>query len=153
MFCSSVTGFIHKVDLEKGIDEAWLFVGGRPLDLAFDKDDNLYVCVSTIGLLKIDAKTKDVTILSSYAEEGGAIRYANVSHATIIAGSTNWEEIKLRIDLTLFLQGIAIASNGDIYFSDSSHIPPYQRIGPSATRFDTYMAAVSTVVSTSATGR
>lgn len=80
IFCSSVTGFIHKVDLEKGIDEAWLFVGGRPLDLAFDKDDNLYVCVSTIGLLKIDGKTKDMTILSSYAEEGGAIRYANVSH-------------------------------------------------------------------------
>jgi sugar lactone lactonase YvrE len=126
IFCSSVTGFIHKVDLEKGIDEAWLFVGGRPLDLAFDKDDNLYVCVSTIGLLKIDGKTKDMTILSSYAEEGGAIRYAN---------------------------GIAIASNGDVYFSDSSHIPPYQRIGPSATKFDTYMAAVSTVVSTSATGR
>jgi len=79
MFCSSATGFIHKVDLKKGIDEEWIFVGGRPLDLEFDKDDNLYVCVSTIGLVKIDAKTKDVMILSAYAEEGGAIRYANVS--------------------------------------------------------------------------
>lgn len=76
--------------------------GGRPLGSHFDADGNLIWCHPPVGLVKLDTKTKAVTLLTSSVtgvplSQGGRINYAN---------------------------DLDIASDGTIYFTDSTVIPP-----------------------------
>ncbi|KAL6073946.1 Strictosidine synthase [Balamuthia mandrillaris] len=78
----------------------WLFVGGRPLDMDFDAaSETLVVAEALKGLMAIDCHQKRVTLLAQNSTDGQPIRYANA---------------------------LSIASTGEIYFSDSSMLPPLQ---------------------------
>lgn len=71
--------------------EVWATTGGRPLGLIFDAKDNLLVADAFLGLLRINQQAQ-LTVLSDNAA-GIPIRYAD---------------------------DLAVAKNGDIYFTDAS---------------------------------
>lgn len=71
--------------------EKWVDLGGRPLGIAFDSDDNLWVANAYLGLQKVTPSKQVSTLVTEVA--GVAVRYAD---------------------------DLDIAPNGKIYFSDAS---------------------------------
>ena len=74
-----------------GMAERWVDVGGRPLGLAFDDAQNLWIANAYVGLQKIDVNG-NLSVVATEAE-GVAIRYAD---------------------------DVVVTPNGKVYFSDAS---------------------------------
>jgi len=92
-------GNIATIDRKSGKVEHF-YVGGRPLGLAVDNSgENLIVADALKGLLSVNLTNKQITILS---------------HGPVAGQPIN------------FCDDVAIASNGDIYFSDATKFPPAQ---------------------------
>jgi len=83
---------------DDGTVTEWAYVGGRPISGVFDQNGDLIVCDVQKGLLKVNAVTKEVTILAARDDDD-----------------------KLPIN---FIDDVDIAPDGKIYFSDATHIPP-----------------------------
>src|SRR5690606_27060982 len=79
--------------------EVFARIGGRPLGMAFDRDDNLIVCVGGMGLYAV--------------APDGAVRMLTVQ--------TNRTPFKLNDDSRLRLaDDLDIAPDGKIYFSEAT---------------------------------
>ena len=89
-------GRIIALDPYTGAKTTLADTGGRPLGIELHPDGGLVVCDSARGLLHVDAAGRVVTLVSEYAGKP-----------------------------LLFTNNAAVASDGTIYFSDSS-----QRFGP-----------------------
>jgi sugar lactone lactonase YvrE len=91
VFFTTHEGWVLKI--EKGGDkpERWVDVGGRPLGLAFDSADNMWVANAYIGLQKVTAD-KEITVEATQAES---------------------------IPI-LYADDLVVTPNGKVYFSDAS---------------------------------
>ena len=88
---SSQEGYILKFDPDSQSYEPWAFTGGKPLGMRFDSSGNLIVADALLGLLAIDSSA-NIRILANH-------------HQGQPFG---------------FVDAVAIASNGEIYFTDAS---------------------------------
>jgi ribose transport system permease protein len=79
--------------------EVYAHVGGRPLGMAFDKDDSLIVCIGGMGLYRVD-KLRNPQKLTAET---------NRTHLSVIDDS----RMRLADDLD-------IASDGKVYFSEAT---------------------------------
>ncbi|TQV84321.1 SMP-30/gluconolactonase/LRE family protein [Exilibacterium tricleocarpae] len=91
VYTSTHEGWILRLAPGQDVAEPWLNTGGRPLGMDFDRQGNLIVADAFIGLLSISADGRQQLLANTAA--GVPIRYAN---------------------------GVAVAGDGKIYFSDSS---------------------------------
>lgn len=78
--------------------EVWAYVGGRPLGMVFDGENNLLVTDPFKGLLRVDRRSRLVEILCSRVDEDSS----RVSYA----------------------DGVDVGSDGTIYFTDSTALWP-----------------------------
>jgi sugar lactone lactonase YvrE len=85
-------GRIVRIDADRVVEVAR--VPGRALGLSFAPDGSLYACVPGRGLVRVDTANGTVTVVVDKAE-GFAVRHAN---------------------------GVAVASDGTVYFTDSSAV-------------------------------
>ncbi len=90
-YISTHEGWLLRKRPDQQAAEPWLNTGGRPLGMAFDAGGNLIVADAFIGLLLITPDGSQRLLADTAG--GIAIRYAN---------------------------GVAVAPDGNIYFSDSS---------------------------------
>lgn len=91
MVATSHEGWIVRWPVGSSSPKRWVNVGGRPLGIAFDKLGNLWVANAYLGLMKVTPQ-EDISVELNVAENID-IRYAD---------------------------DLAIAPNGNIYFSDAS---------------------------------
>jgi len=93
LFSGTLNGWVYQVK-DDGSFEEWAYTGGRPLGGKFDDNGDLVIAVTGVGLCRINRTTKAVTILANMVD-GRPILAAN---------------------------NLDIASDGKIYFSDSTDI-------------------------------
>ncbi|MYM90309.1 SMP-30/gluconolactonase/LRE family protein [Rugamonas sp. FT82W] len=117
LYTGVASGKILRMQPDGSALETYADTGGRPLGLDFDAAGNLIVADAVKGLLSV-APDRGVRVLADHVG-GDAIRFAD---------------------------GVAVAANGKIYFSDAS-----QRFAP--VRRDTMEAAMLDVLEQSSTGR
>eukprot|EP00026_Physarum_polycephalum_P009358 Phypoly_transcript_09479.p1 GENE.Phypoly_transcript_09479~~Phypoly_transcript_09479.p1 ORF type:complete len:406 (+),score=50.89 Phypoly_transcript_09479:72-1289(+) len=94
IYASTADGNIMRIFAKNESVEIFARVGGRPLGLAFDNDNNLIVCEPLKGLISIHPETRKVTILASHVGDS-PITFPN---------------------------DVEVTKNGKIYFSDSTNI-------------------------------
>lgn len=117
LYTGVLSGKILRLPADGGAPQVLASTGGRPLGLAFDAGGQLIVADAIRGLLSV-------------APDG---------RVSVLADRVDGEPIR-------FADGVAVAANGKIYFSDAS-----QRFGPG--QRDTMEAAMLDVLEQSATGR
>ncbi len=117
LYTGVASGKILRMNADGSALETYADTGGRPLGLDFDRTGRLIVADAVKGLLSV-APDRSVSVLADHV------------------GS---ETIR-------FADGVAVAANGKIYFSDAS-----QRFAP--VRRDTMEAAMLDVLEQSSTGR
>ncbi|WP_254452155.1 SMP-30/gluconolactonase/LRE family protein [Duganella vulcania] len=117
LYTGVASGKILRMQADGSALETYADTGGRPLGLDFDAAGNLIVADAVKGLLSV-APDRGVRVLADKVG-GDPIRFAD---------------------------GVAVAANGKIYFSDAS-----QRFAP--VRRDTMGAAMLDVLEQSSTGR
>ena len=100
IFTTTHEGWILRFAEGETQAKRWVNVGGRPLGIAFDNQQNLWVANAYLGLQKVDITGKVTLALTS--ADGVAIRYAD---------------------------DLAILDNGKIYFSDASTKFPADQAG------------------------
>lgn len=91
IYATTHEGWILRWQGDSIVPERWIEVGGRPLGIAFDKAQNLWVANAYIGLQKIN--TKGELSVAATVAENIAIRYAD---------------------------DLVVTPNGKVYFSDAS---------------------------------
>eukprot|EP00996_Jenningsia_fusiforme_P001208 NODE_2104_length_1296_cov_24.379310_g1915_i0.p1 GENE.NODE_2104_length_1296_cov_24.379310_g1915_i0~~NODE_2104_length_1296_cov_24.379310_g1915_i0.p1 ORF type:complete len:383 (-),score=77.82 NODE_2104_length_1296_cov_24.379310_g1915_i0:147-1247(-) len=96
MFGTSEDGNIMVFSPDKSKAEVWTYVGGRPFGCAIDKQGDMWVCNTVMGLQKIDHKTRQIVTVVNYAD-GRPINHAN---------------------------DLDIAEDGKIYFTDATRFGP-----------------------------
>jgi sugar lactone lactonase YvrE len=96
IFTGTADGNIMEVSAGDESVEVYARVGGRPLGLAFDKNGNLVICDALKGLISVDPRTRQTTILASHVGDS-PISYCD---------------------------DLEIAKSGKIYFSDATAIGP-----------------------------
>lgn len=121
-YVSSGNGSILSIDPKKPSYKMEVHTGGRPLGMSWAKDGRLLVADSLLGLLAIDLNTKRIEILCNHVN-GRPVRFANA---------------------------VTTASDGTIYFTDSSDIPPVQMDNGF---FNTHHTAILQILVASPTGR
>ena len=103
---------------------------GRPLGFAYDARRRLVICDSSAGLMRFDPKSGTMHVLANRLSDGTDLRFVN---------------------------DVAIARDGAIYFSSASDAPLSWRHGPDALGargfYDTMAAAKMNLVHGEATGR
>eukprot|EP00126_Sphaerothecum_destruens_P011413 Sdes_comp20911_c0_seq1m18175 len=119
---------IARIDLNGSVSQyAYYGKASRPLGIRFDDEDNLYVADAHLGLLKIDAKTKLATILTTRADDDGTpIQFANF------------------LDIS--------SKTGKIYFTDSTKFAPQLR-SPQGGGYGTLESSMMEFLSGSRSGR
>ena len=91
LYATTHEGWVVRWMDASGTAEKWVNLGGRPLGIAFDADDNLWVANAYLGLQKVSPDRQVTTEVTKV--DGIAVRYAD---------------------------DLDIAPNGKIYFSDAS---------------------------------
>jgi sugar lactone lactonase YvrE len=91
LYATTHEGWIVRWPAGSSQAEKWVDLGGRPLGIAFDAADNLWVANAYLGLQKVTPEKQISTLVTEVA--GVAVRYAD---------------------------DLDIAPNGKIYFSDAS---------------------------------
>jgi sugar lactone lactonase YvrE len=118
LYTGVASGRILRMALDGSAQETFAATGGRPLGLAFDASGGLVVADAFKGLLSVAADGKQTVLVK--AGEGGEVAFPNA---------------------------VTVASNGKIYFTDSSTRFTPQRWGT------TQEAAMLDVFEQSASGR
>ena len=76
IYATVTAGKIIKIDAKSGEITDFVVTGGRPLGIEFDRDGNLLVADSIIGLLRISSKGKQ-ELLVDKDDRGNSLVYAN----------------------------------------------------------------------------
>jgi sugar lactone lactonase YvrE len=121
-FVSSGNGSILRIDKASRSYSMEVHTGGRPLGMKFCKNGRLLVADALLGLLSVDLATKTVEILCNFAE-GKPVRFANA---------------------------VEVATDGTIYFTDSTDIAPLQE---TTGYYNTHHSAVVSLIAANPTGR
>jgi len=116
-------GMIIRIDPRTDNLEEFVSVGGRPLGLAFDLNQNLIVAESVKGLLSVNTTTKEIKVLVDSVDE---------------------------IPVN-FADGVDVSQTGVIFFSDATQIAPLF-ISPENPH-DTLASSKLDIVSSLPTGR
>ena len=91
VFASSRQGYILRLNDKTQSFEPWIFTGGKPLGLRFDRNNHLIVADALLGLLRVDPSGK-IEIL---ANQFNGVPFG-------------------------FVDAVAVAESGAIYFTDAS---------------------------------
>eukprot|EP00669_Euglena_mutabilis_P011290 TRINITY_DN5949_c0_g1_i1.p2 TRINITY_DN5949_c0_g1~~TRINITY_DN5949_c0_g1_i1.p2 ORF type:complete len:389 (+),score=131.16 TRINITY_DN5949_c0_g1_i1:25-1167(+) len=94
------------IDRPEDEPELWARLGGVPLGMAFDPRGTLWVADAARGLLAVDPATRQATLAATHATDANGT-------VTPIA----------------FADDVAVASDGRVFLSDASAIPPTIHVG------------------------